>query len=124
VTGGDVVVVPKAGYFIADGWLAKPGTYPVRSGLTLRGAIATAGGLTFPARTNLIRIHRPGPNGEVVMREVNYDDIVALRANDVFITEGDIVEVGYDVPKLVPYVFYRLVQDMVRVGAGIKVPVP
>jgi polysaccharide export outer membrane protein len=121
VHGGDVIVVPPAGQFVADGWVTKPGTYPVTSGLTLRGAIATAGGFSFPADRAQVRIVHSGPNGANEVRTIDYDDVVAGRTPDVFIQQGDVVEVGSAKGKLVPWSFYKVMADVIRVGAGIRV---
>lgn len=120
VHGGDVIVVPSSGHFVVDGWVAKPGTYPLRAGLTLRGALATAGGLSFPA-SQRVRIHAPATNGNTPLREVNYADVLAQRTPDVFIHQGDVIQVASSPFKLVPYAFYKVVVDLVKVGAGIKV---
>jgi polysaccharide export outer membrane protein len=119
VRSGDVIVVPGSGNFIADGWVAKPGTYALRSGLTLRGALATAGGLTFPADKTSIRIYQAGVNGQTSMRDVNFADIEAMRAPDVIIHDGDVVQVASTAVKLVPYGFYRFVTEIIRVGMRI-----
>jgi polysaccharide export outer membrane protein len=121
VHGGDVIVVPRAGEFVADGWLMKPGTYPITSGLTLRGAIATAGGFAFPADKHNVRIVHSAPNGATQVRDVNYDHVVAEKTPDIFIQQGDVVEVGSTKAKLIPYGFYKVAADIIRVGAGIRV---
>jgi len=120
VRAGDVIMVQSSGDFIIEGWVAKPGTYPLRSGLTLRGALATAGGLAFPAKTSRVRIYRLAPGGETHRQEVNYSDIVAQRAPDVFVHEGDVIEVASSSVKLVPYGVYKMVTELVRFGAGIR----
>jgi polysaccharide biosynthesis/export protein len=116
VRSGDVIVVPANGKFIADGWVEKPGTYPLTSGLTLRGALATAGGLAFPAKKGSVHIYQAGVNGQTSVRDVNYADIEAMKAPDVIIHDGDVVQVESSAVKLVPYGFYKLVTDLIRVG--------
>jgi polysaccharide export outer membrane protein len=116
VRSGDVIVVPANGNFIADGWVEKPGTYPLRAGLTLRGALATAGGLTFPAKKGSIRIYQAGVNGQTSVRDVDYAEIEAMKVPDVVIHDGDVVQVGSSAVKLVPYGLYKLITDLIRVG--------
>lgn len=116
VRSGDVIVVPANGKFIADGWVEKPGTYPLSVGLTLRGALATAGGLTFPAKKGNIRIYQAGVNGQTAVRDVNYADIESMKAPDVIIHDGDVVQVDSSPVKLVPYGIYKLITDLIRVG--------
>lgn len=121
VQGGDVIVVPRAGEFVADGWVNKPGTYPITSGLTVRGAIATAGGFAFPADKHNVRIVHSAPNGATEVRDVDYNAIVAEKTPDIFIQQGDVVEVGSSKAKLIPYGAYKVTADIIRVGAGIRV---
>ncbi len=121
VRGGDVVVVPTRGKFIAEGWFEKPGIYPLNPGMTLRGAIATAGGLKFPAATGHIHIYRPGANGQTAMRDVDFNAVSALAAPDVFIHDGDVVNVTYSAAKLPPYLAYKLVADLFHLGLGAKI---
>lgn len=121
VRTGDVILVPPRGNIIVAGWVEKPGTYPLQSGLTLRGALAAAGGLSFAAKTNPIRIHRSGANGTSEMRTVDYDAIKRDEASDISLYEGDVVEVKAAPIRLVPYAFYKAFVDIVRVGAGIRV---
>jgi polysaccharide export outer membrane protein len=120
VRPGDLIIIPNRGKFIAEGWLEKPGVYPLNPGLTVRGAIATAGGLSFPASTS-IRVYHPGANGETQMRELNYRAIAHLDAPDVFIHDGDVIDVTYSTVKVVPWAFYKVVQDLFHLGAGLKV---
>jgi len=120
VRGGDVIMVPNIGHFIVGGWVEKPGTYPVQQNLTLRGAIAIAGGLSFPASRH-IRLYRPAASGQTEVRAVNYGDIAAQRAPDVALHEGDVVEVPYSIPKLIPYGAYKVIADLFHLGAGVRV---
>jgi polysaccharide export outer membrane protein len=117
VRPGDVIMVPTSGHFIVQGWVGKPGSYPLRAGLTLRGALATSGGLSFPAKPSAVRIHRLSGGGGTDKFEVNFKDVTSGRADDVFIHEGDVIEVTSSKTKLVPYSFYRVVTDIIRVGA-------
>lgn len=117
VRAGDVIMVPTSGHFIVQGWVGKPGSYPLRGGVTLRGALAMSGGLSFPAKTSAVRIHRLSQNGGTDTVEVDFGDIAAGKADDVFIHEGDVIEVTSSTAKMVPYSFYRVITDVVRVGA-------
>lgn len=123
VRDGDVIVVPAAGNFFASGWFEKPGTYPLKSGLTLRGAVATAGGFSFPARRTRVRIFRPGANGQTEMREVDYNAIESLQTADIYVHEGDVVEVPASVAKIVPWGVYNFFTKIIGLGFGVKAPI-
>ncbi len=120
VRAGDVIVVPASGNFIVSGWVAKPGTYPLRGGVTLRGALAIGGGLRFPAKKGRVCIHRLSRTGGTELEEVDFNDVLAARADDVYINDGDVIQVDASAVKLLPWGFYRLFADIVRFGAGIK----
>jgi polysaccharide export outer membrane protein len=121
VRAGDQIVIPNRGKFIAEGWVEKPGIYPLNPGLTVRGAIATAGGLTFPASTR-IRICHPGANGETEMRELNYSAVTSLQAPDVFIHDGDVIAVTYTMAKVIPWSFYKVVAEFFHLGMKVAQP--
>ncbi len=121
VRAGDVLWIPAAGKFIAEGWVAKPGVYALTPGLTVHGAIATAGGFSFPASA-IVKVFRSGVNGETNVRQVNVGDVAALRSPDLFVREGDVVSVSASPVKLPAWVAYRLVADLVHLGMGLKVP--
>jgi polysaccharide export outer membrane protein len=121
VRGGDVIVVPNQGRFIAEGWVSKPGIYPLNPGLTLRGAIAVAGGLSFPAKAGHIQVLSPGANGETQMRDVDYTAIASLKAPDMFLRDGDVVHVTYTTVKVVPWGFYRVISDLLHLAIGTKI---
>jgi len=121
VHDGDVIMVPTSGNFITSGWFNKPGPYPLRSGTTLRGAVATAGGFSFPAKRTHVRIYRIGSNGETEMQDINYERIAALEMPDVFVHEGDVVDVSYSAAKIVPWTIFKGISELVHLGIGTKV---
>jgi polysaccharide export outer membrane protein len=123
VRPGDVIMVPAGGEFMVQGWVNKPGSYPVKSSLTLQGAIATGGGFTFAANSHRVRLHRLTGNGKTETQDVDYEAIVAKKAPDIFVHDGDVVEVPYSGPRLAAYAVYKTVIDVVHVGigAGLKV---
>jgi protein involved in polysaccharide export with SLBB domain len=121
VRGGDVVIVPGNGHFVVEGWVEKPGTYPMEAGLTLRGAIATAGGLSFPAEPSDVRIFRRAPNGAAEALRANLNEISQQRAPDIYLHEGDVVEVSSSKMRLVSWGAYRVITDIVRASARIPI---
>ena len=116
VREGDVVRVQTAGTFYTTGWFDKPGAYPLHAGLTLRGAIAEAEGFSFPAKTDDIRIYRPGANGKTEMRRVNYEQIAKLETPDVVLHDGDVLEVSGSPVRMVPWGFYKFITAVVHLG--------
>jgi protein involved in polysaccharide export with SLBB domain len=121
VHGGDVLVIPPKGHFIVQGWVKNPGPYPLNSSLTLRGALASAGGLTFPANPRHVHIHRPAAGGTIEMLDINYAAVADRKAPEVFIRDSDVIEVPPSVVKVVPYTIGKTILDIVRVGARVGI---
>jgi polysaccharide biosynthesis/export protein len=57
--GNDTVFVPEATRVFVSGEVRNPGAFPYASGLTIRQAIALAGGFTADASTKNARVVRP-----------------------------------------------------------------
>jgi polysaccharide export outer membrane protein len=81
VAPGDKIYAPKADLFFISGQVHAPGSFPVKDGMTLRTALATAGGITDQGSEKKIKIVRNGKP----LPSVNLDDKVAA---------GDIITVG------------------------------
>lgn len=84
VSSGDKIYVPaaKAEVFYINGQVTTPGSYPVTEGMTLRMALAVAGGLTEQGSDKKVKINRKG----VQLKGVKLDKTV--------IEPSDILTVG------------------------------
>jgi len=62
-----IVSVEVAQYrpFYILGEVNRPGAYPYSPGMTVMGAVATAGGFTYRANSRRVFIQRPGETGEI-----------------------------------------------------------
>src|SRR5437867_3397302 len=116
VREGDVLRVQTAGNFYTTGWFDKPGAYPLHARLTLRAAIAEAEGFSFPAKTDDVHIYRAGPNGKTQLLRVNYDQIAALKAPDVVLRDGDVIDAAGSAAKMVPWAAYKFITTVVHIG--------
>lgn len=81
VNPGDKIFIPKAETFYVYGQISRPGTYKIDQGMTLRKAIASAGGLTSMGSEKRVKVFRDG-------REIKKFELGALIKN------GDVVVVG------------------------------
>ncbi|HEY1057337.1 MAG TPA: polysaccharide export protein EpsE [Limnobacter sp.] len=80
VVGGDTLYVARAPQYYVYGEVQKPGTYKIERRMTVRQALAQAGGLTPRGSQNGIRIYRKGDNGQEVELSAELDE--ALQDND------------------------------------------
>jgi polysaccharide biosynthesis/export protein len=107
---GDVIFVPEAGEVMVQGWVQKPGDYKITPGLTVKGAVAAAGGAMFAAATGSARLIRIAKSGEQIT------SVVDLEEANMPVQEGDVIDVPYSAAKIVPYGAASLAE---RVGIGL-----
>lgn len=85
VAGGDVIYVHRMPMFYVYGEVQRPGSYRVERGMTVRQALALAGGPTNRGTERGIRIYRRGSGGGVetlspdVNDAVQPDDVLQVR---------------------------------------------
>lgn len=80
VSPGDKIYAPMAEQFYVSGQVNSPGTFPLRSGLTVRQALAMAGGLTASGSDKKVTVDRNGKK-------------VKLKSDD-HVETGDVLVVG------------------------------
>jgi len=119
VRPGDVITVSPAGSVLVDGWVQKPGSYPVTRGLTLSGAIAAAGGDMFASDRHHAAVKRTLGPGEERSFTVDLEAVREGRAPDVPITDGDVVRVPASTIRVVPWGAYSLLKGLVYVGGSV-----
>ena len=120
VRPGDVILVPGNGVFLVDGWVERPGSYQVFLGLTLVGAIASAGGTLFAADEGAVRIVRLSKTGQKTIIPADLDRIKKGEQTDIPIQEGDIIEVSYSNAKIVPYGLYTAITSVFNTGVSYR----
>ncbi len=78
---GDTVFVPDAEMFFVTGQVARPGLFPILPGMTIRQALATAGGATQNGSANKVGLVRNNA------KEVDGDPSQLVQKNDVIIVK-------------------------------------
>jgi polysaccharide biosynthesis/export protein len=122
VRPGDVIMVPGGGQVLVEGWVEKPGAYPITPGLTVAGVVVAAGGQLYPADTGAVKVIRPDRGGTKTVMSVDLQKIKHGDVPDVPLQSGDIIEIGAHNSKLVPYGLYRFFSTIVNVGVGASIP--
>ena len=120
---GDIVMVPGGGEVLIQGWVEKPGAYKITSGLTILGAMAAAGGTSYPADTASVELIRTNPKGHKSTFVADLDAIKSGAQPDVPLREGDVINVVSYGPKLFAYGFYRFFTTVFNVGASANIPI-
>jgi polysaccharide export outer membrane protein len=121
VRPGDVIMIPEAGTVYIQGWVDKPGFYKISQDLTMLSVIAAAGGPRFPADMAAARLIRPEPSGQKKIFDVDLQAVARGEASDVYVQNGDVIELGATAPKLVAYGLFYFFTAVFHVGAGLSV---
>lgn len=121
VRPGDLVSVSQAGNVHVEGWVEKPGSYPITRALTLSGAVAAAGGHLFPADCRNVSVKRVSGTGEQRTEIIDLDRIAKGDAPDPPVTDGDVIRLNASAPRMVPYGLWTLLTAVFHVGGSIAV---
>ena len=81
VAGGDVIYVHRQPMFYIYGEVQRPGSFRIERGMTVRQALAQAGGPTQRGTERRLRIHRGGADGQV--ESINPEMNATLQPGDV-----------------------------------------
>jgi len=119
VRPGDVISVAPAGSVLVDGWVDKPGSYPITRGLTVSGAVAAAGGQLFAADRHHVTVKRVLGPGEERSFIIDLEAVAAGQAADVPITDGDVVRLPMAMARVVPWAVWTLAREMIHVGGSV-----
>jgi polysaccharide export outer membrane protein len=118
VRPGDLISLAPAGNVQVDGWVQKPGSYPLTRGLTLTGAVAAAGGTQFPAQDE-VTVTRTLGSGEQRQIHVHLQDVRGGSAPDLAMIDGDVVQVPASYTRLAPWAAWSVVRELVHVGGSV-----
>ncbi len=104
---GDVIYVPRAESFFVDGYVNKPGSFPISSEITLTQAIALAGGMKDDADPENVYIYRIGKDGRRYAIKVNLNDIRSGKKKDPKLVKNDVVLVPSSGKRVFFHRFFR-----------------
>ena len=79
ILSGESVFVPRAEQFYVYGAVTTPSAYRLEPGMTVRQAIARAGGITSRGSDRRVEIQRRGKNGEEVIIQAKPTDFVQAK---------------------------------------------
>jgi polysaccharide export outer membrane protein len=82
VAGGDMIYVHRAPIFYIYGEVQRPGSFRIERGMTVRQALAQAGGLTLRGTERGLSLQRRSAGGALETLRPNLDDLV--RPDDVY----------------------------------------
>ncbi len=116
VRPGDMVVVPSIGEVYVGGWVNNPGAIKLTRSMTLSQAIASAGGLHFGASNGSVMLQRKSPTAESKTYTVDYAAISGGQVQDVYLDNGDRIEVSSNPAKSVPWGVFSFLKTIFSFG--------
>jgi polysaccharide export outer membrane protein len=120
---GDIIMVPGGGQVLVEGWVEKPGAYPVSPGLTVAGVVVQAGGPMYPADVTSVKVIRSERGGGKITTIADLEKIKRGETADIPLQGGDIVEVSHESSKLIAYGLYRFFSTAVHLAIGGNIPI-
>ena len=87
-----IVLQVNAPKYYIIGYVARPGTFPLRGDMSILQALALAGGMTQFASPRSIKLIR-GTQGRQEVRKVNYYDIIEGGEGNYLLKSGDTIVV-------------------------------
>jgi polysaccharide biosynthesis/export protein len=112
VEPGDVLVIPGGGNVMVTGWVYRPGFFQVGSGLTVLGAVGSAGGTMYAADASNATLIRSDGNGNKTSIPVDLTKIAKGSEPDIPVHANDVIDVPYSMAKIGPYVVYNILSKM------------
>jgi polysaccharide export outer membrane protein len=112
VEPGDIVVVPGGGNVMVTGWVYRPGFFTVGSGLTVLGAVGSAGGAMYASDPTSATLIRSDGSGNKVSIPIDLSKISTGEAPDIPVRANDVVDVPYSNLRIGPYVVYSVLSRM------------
>jgi len=106
LSGGDSILVPKAGVVFVEGAVKTPGSYSMEGETSVLKAIALAGGVPWTGKEGQVQVIRDIA-GKSFAIDVNLDRIRNQKDKDVALMDGDIVVVSYSATKRLISGFFR-----------------
>ena len=76
IAGGDVIYVHRAPLFYVYGEAQRSGSYRIERGMTIRQALAQAGGPTLGGTDERVRIHRRNGDGQIARLTPELSDLI------------------------------------------------
>lgn len=118
VRGGDMIVIPEAGKVLVEGEVEKIGSYELGQQMSLLGALAAAGGITYSANPSEVEVIRElGMNNRVSL-VMDLTKVMTGEEKDVRLRNGDLVRVPSNTGKRMTSDTMEGIRKLLNFGIG------
>lgn len=115
---GDMVVIPEAGKVMLEGEIEKPGPYEVSRQMTLLGALASAGGITYSADVEEVELIRDVGESEPLRFILDLKQIAYGAQTDIRIRSGDVIKVPTHGSRRLGEDTFKTITGILNFGVG------
>lgn len=123
IVGGDMIIIPEAGKVMVEGEVQQPGPYDLTQQMTLLGALATSGGITYGAKVDEVEVIRDVGRDQKARLLINLEELARGEGKDVRLRNGDIIRVPSDSGRRLTQDTFDSISKIFNVGIGGSVPV-
>jgi polysaccharide export outer membrane protein len=116
--GGDVVVVPPSGQVQVEGEVERRGTYDLGGKMSLLGALAAAGGITYGALIDQIEVVRKLHSNDKVVLVYDLRKLESGEQSNIALRGGDVVRVPSSSGRRVAQDVMQSLRQMINFGVG------
>jgi polysaccharide export outer membrane protein len=123
IRAGDMIIVPESGKVTVEGEVQKTGSYELGQQMSMLGALAAAGGLTYGAKVDEVEIIRSIGLDDKSRLIVDLTKVATGEERDVRLRNGDIVRVPSDNSRRFRQDTYETLGRVINFGVGGQVSV-
>jgi polysaccharide biosynthesis/export protein len=116
--GGDVVIVPNSGQVQVEGEVEKRGTYILGEKMSLLGALAAAGGISYGANINEIEVIRKLSSNDKVVLIFDLEKLESGEQENLELKDGDVVRVPSSSGRRITQDVMQSLRQMINFGVG------
>ena len=118
VRGGDMIILPEAGKVMVEGEVQKVGQYELGQQMTLLGALAASGGISYGAKIDEVEVIRDlGPDRKMHL-VLDLTKLARGEERDVRLRNGDIVRVPSDSGRRMTQDTFEGISRIINLGVG------
>lgn len=118
VRGGDMIIVPEAGKVTVEGEVEKAGSFDLAQQMTLLGALAASGGITYAAKVDEIEVVRGSDLQDKIHLVVDLERVARGEERDPRLRNGDIIRVPSHSGRRVTQDTYEAITRIINFGVG------
>ena len=118
VRGGDMIILPEAGKVMVEGEVQKVGQYELGQQMTLLGALAASGGISYGAKIDEVEVIRDRGADSKLHLVLDLTKLARGEEHDVRLRNGDIVRVPSDSGRRMTQDTFEGISRIINLGVG------